>query len=119
MVTVYEAAEGVLIKREGPVAITPAVVWIELLIPTKDEEESVEPALAISVPTREEMSEIEASSRLYQERGGDGGGPAPAGFAVRRAGRHAHHLHPGRQPPRHRALRRATRLLDLPRPRAK
>src|SRR5215467_4144281 len=59
MVTVYEAAEGVLIKREGPAAITPAVVWIDLLIPTKDEEESVELALAISMPTREEMSEID------------------------------------------------------------
>ena len=70
MLTVYEAAEGVLIKREGAAAITPAVVWIDLMNPTKDEELSVEQALAISVPTREEMSEIEASSRLYHEGGG-------------------------------------------------
>jgi magnesium transporter len=67
MLTVYEAAEGVLIKREGPIG--PSAVWIDLLNPTKDEDLSVEQALSISVPTREEMSEIEASSRLYQEGG--------------------------------------------------
>src|SRR5262249_26953275 len=70
MLTVYEAVEGVLIKREGPVPITPAAVWIDLLNPTKDEDLRVEQALSITVPTREEMSEIEASSRLYQEGGG-------------------------------------------------
>ena len=67
MLTVYEAADGVLIKRDGPVG--PRAVWIDLLNPTKDEDLSVEQALSISVPTREEMSEIEASSRLYQEGG--------------------------------------------------
>src|SRR5215468_6174136 len=70
MLTVYEAMEGVLVKREGPAAIAPAAVWIDLLNPTKDEDLLVEQALSISVPTREEMSEIEASSRLYQEGGG-------------------------------------------------
>ena len=42
----------------------------------------VEQALGIAVPTREEMAEIEASSRLYQEGGAhyhDGHRPAPAG----------------------------------------
>jgi magnesium transporter len=70
MLIVYEAADGVLVKREGPVAITSAAVWIDLLNPTKDENLRVGEALSISVPTREEMSEIEASSRLYQEGGG-------------------------------------------------
>jgi magnesium transporter len=70
MLTVYDAVEGVLIKHEGPAPITPAAVWIDLLNPTKDEDLLVEQALSISVPTREEMSEIEASSRLYQEGGG-------------------------------------------------
>ena len=69
MLTVYDAAEGVLIKREGPAPITAAAVWIDLLNPTRDEDQQVEQALSISVPTREEMSEIEASSRLYQEGG--------------------------------------------------
>src|SRR6516164_9607094 len=70
MLTVYEAVEGVLIKHEKVVPITPAAVWIDLVNPTKDEDLKVEQALSISVPTREEMSEIEASSRLYQEGGG-------------------------------------------------
>src|SRR5262249_32993497 len=70
MLTVYEAVEGVLIKREGSAPISPAAVWIDLFNPTKDEDLSVEQALSITVPTREEMSEIEASSRLYQEGGG-------------------------------------------------
>jgi len=70
MLTIYDAAEGMLIKHEGAAPITPAAVWIDLLNPTKDEDLLVERALSISVPTREEMSEIEASSRLYQEGGG-------------------------------------------------
>ena len=49
--------------------ITPATVWIDLLKPSKDEDLLVEQALGIAVPTREEMAEIEASSRLYQEGG--------------------------------------------------
>ena len=69
MLTVYDAADGVLIKRDGPAPITSRAVWIDLLNPTKDEDLLVEQALSISVPTREEMSEIEASSRLYQEGG--------------------------------------------------
>src|SRR3977135_2730837 len=70
MLTVYEAAEGVLIKREGSAPINPGTVWIDLMNPTKDEDLTAEQALSISVPTREEMSEIAASSRLYQEGGG-------------------------------------------------
>ena len=69
MLTAYEAADGVLIKRDGLAAVTPAIVWVDLFNPTKDEDLLVEQALGIAVPTREEMAEIEASSRLYQEGG--------------------------------------------------
>ena len=69
MLTVYEAAEGVLIKHEGTAPIPSGAVWIDLLNPSKEEDVLLERALSISVPTREEMSEIEASSRLYQEGG--------------------------------------------------
>jgi magnesium transporter len=69
MLTVYDAADGALIAREGPAEITGATVWIDLLNPSREEDELVEQALGIAVPTREEMSEIEASSRLYQEAG--------------------------------------------------
>jgi magnesium transporter len=41
--------------------------WVDLLEPTADEEHLVEKLLGINVPTREEMQEIEASSRLYRE----------------------------------------------------
>jgi magnesium transporter len=45
-------------------------VWIDLLEPTPDEERLVERTLGIDVPTREEMKEIEASNRLYEDNGG-------------------------------------------------
>ena len=42
-------------------------VWIDLLDPTRDEERAVEAALGQEIPTRDEMSALEPSSRLYQE----------------------------------------------------
>src|SRR5262245_51015020 len=70
MLTVYNAADGLLVAREGALPeIDDASVWIDLLNPTKEEDALVERALGVAVPTREEMAEIEASSRLYQEGG--------------------------------------------------
>ncbi len=46
-----------------------AVVWIDLLDPTSEEEGLLERAVGINIPTREEMEEIEVSSRLYMEEG--------------------------------------------------
>src|SRR5450631_218 len=45
-------------------------VWIDLVTPTVQEDKLVEALLGIAVPTREEMQEIEVSSRLYIENGG-------------------------------------------------
>lgn len=42
-------------------------VWIDLLNPTPAEEKAVQAALRLEIPTREEMQEIESSSRLYRE----------------------------------------------------
>lgn len=42
-------------------------LWIDLLNPSLAEESLVEAILGIDVPTREEMQEIELSSRLYKE----------------------------------------------------
>ncbi|HLF67029.1 MAG TPA: CorA family divalent cation transporter, partial [Gammaproteobacteria bacterium] len=42
-------------------------LWIDLLNPTKEEEHLIEKSLGLNVPTREEMQEIELSSRLYKE----------------------------------------------------
>src|SRR5499427_2099170 len=44
-------------------------VWIDLYSPTLAEDKLVERALGIAVPTREEMQEIEVTSRLYVEGG--------------------------------------------------
>lgn len=42
-------------------------IWIDLFSPTKSEETLVEESLSLNIPTREEMVEIELSSRLYRE----------------------------------------------------
>jgi magnesium transporter len=44
-------------------------VWVDLCNPLPSEISSVERAFGMEVPTREEMGEIEASSRLYTENG--------------------------------------------------
>ncbi len=44
-------------------------LWIDLVEPTRPEELAVEKALGVGLPTREEMAEIEVSSRLYQDNG--------------------------------------------------
>jgi magnesium transporter len=44
-------------------------IWIDLLKPTPAEDKAVEVLTGIAVPTREDMQEIEISSRLYIENG--------------------------------------------------
>src|SRR5471032_560406 len=44
-------------------------VWIDLVTPSVQEDKLIEQFLGIAVPTREEMQEIEVSSRLYTENG--------------------------------------------------
>jgi magnesium transporter len=50
-------------------AIPGESIWLDLLEPTPAEEKQVESHLSIDVPTRDEMREIEASNRLYEEDG--------------------------------------------------
>ena len=50
-------------------AIPGEAIWLDLLEPTPSEEKQVESFLSIDVPTRDEMREIEASNRLYEEDG--------------------------------------------------
>jgi magnesium transporter len=45
------------------------IVWADLMTPTKEEETTIETWLGVAIPTREEMEEIEISSRLYVEDG--------------------------------------------------
>ncbi len=48
-----------------------AAPWIDLMNPTTDEDRYVEKVTGVSIPTREEMQEIEVSSRLYSENGAE------------------------------------------------
>ncbi len=72
MITAYVHVNGAL--RAVPVAIGETLpenaIWIDLFNPQPLEEHVLEDALHIDIPTREEMREIEVSSRLYQENGG-------------------------------------------------
>jgi magnesium transporter len=58
------------IPLEGDAPLPPEALWFDLLEPSASEESAVEAILKINVPTREEMREIEASNRLYEENGG-------------------------------------------------
>jgi len=52
-----------------PVVIPESALWVDLLEPTIDEERLIEAHFGVDVPTREEMKEIEASNRLYEDNG--------------------------------------------------
>jgi magnesium transporter len=69
MLTTYTVEAGQLVVREGAQATESLgrAIWIDLLTPTPEEERQVQDALRLEIPTREEMQEIESSSRLYKE----------------------------------------------------
>lgn len=57
-------------RLSGPHEDMANALWLDLVNPTRAEEAAVEKVLGLDIPTREEMSEIEISSRLYLEDGG-------------------------------------------------
>ncbi len=69
MIRTYANQSGRFDLAGEDLAALDSAVWVDLLRPTKDEEMAVERAFGIDVPTREETSEIELSSRLYTEDG--------------------------------------------------
>ena len=71
MLSVYcQASAGLKRIDRNPEAPLPEeAVWLDLLEPTVEEERLVEARLGLDIPTREEMREIESSSRLYEEAG--------------------------------------------------
>ncbi len=71
MLAVYGTEKDHLFEHptECSAATIKAAVWLDLVQPTDVEEAAVEAALGIDIPTRGELAEIEASSRLYQEDG--------------------------------------------------
>jgi len=71
MLMIYRANEGCLHRQEyEPGRPLPQdAVWLDLLDPAPDEVAEVERVFDLDIPTREEMHEIELSSRLYEEDG--------------------------------------------------
>lgn len=69
MLTLYHLEEGAVrqttITDEPPERMPGHVLWVDLFYPTKEEESITERLLDIEMPTRDEMQEIESSSRLY------------------------------------------------------
>jgi magnesium transporter len=64
--------QGTTLERrpiDGETKIPDTSVWLDLVTPTIGEDKLVERSLGIAVPTREEMQEIEVTSRLYVENG--------------------------------------------------
>ena len=71
MLSVYVPSESSLKKVDlaDTAGLPESAVWIDMLKPTSDEDRAVERLAGIAVPTREDMQEIEISSRLYIENG--------------------------------------------------
>ncbi|MHC2639998.1 Mg2+ and Co2+ transporter CorA [Bradyrhizobium liaoningense] len=71
MFSVFVPSESVLKKAviEDLAAVPENAVWIDLVNPSAAEDKAVERLAGIAIPTREDMQEIEISSRLYMENG--------------------------------------------------
>jgi magnesium transporter len=71
MFSVFVPAESALKKAISVdlSALPESAVWIDMVKPTAAEDKAVEGLAGIAVPTREDMQEIEISSRLYVENG--------------------------------------------------
>ncbi|TGN87959.1 magnesium transporter [Bradyrhizobium yuanmingense] len=71
MFSVFVLSETSLKKAviEDLTALPENAVWIDLVNPSAAEDKAVERLAGIAIPTREDMQEIEISSRLYMENG--------------------------------------------------
>lgn len=69
MINAYLNEQERLLCTRADLGNLDGVVWIDLFEPTREEESSLERVLKLEIPTREEMDEIEISSRLYVEEG--------------------------------------------------
>jgi magnesium transporter len=69
MLTVHHLVGGRLVPEEGGAqAPLPAdTLWVDLFSPSAAEDAALEAALGVEIPSREDLREIEASSRLYRE----------------------------------------------------
>lgn len=63
----YAARDQKLVPVSPDALGISSAVWIDMLRPRAEDEALIEGALAVDVPTQEEMREIEVSNRLYTE----------------------------------------------------
>ncbi|MEE9102907.1 magnesium transporter CorA family protein [Pseudomonas nitroreducens] len=71
MITYYTLVGDRLVRHNGSEChgMPKDTLWIDLFQPTPEEEQLLESIIAVDVPTREEMAEIEDSSRFYESNG--------------------------------------------------
>ncbi len=69
MISAYVTRNNRLEKLDLAERHLSEALWIDLESPSEAEEDAVEAALGIDIPTREDMQEIEVSSRIYREGG--------------------------------------------------
>jgi magnesium transporter len=68
LATYTRCAREMFVHEQPPEGELPAeVIWFDLRSPSPEEVRFVERALGIAMPSREEMQEIEASARVYEE----------------------------------------------------
>ena len=71
MLRVFEIADACLKRRQLDLAaastIPESALWVDLYAPTGEEIRKAEAFLGVTLPTKDEMEEIEASSRVYIE----------------------------------------------------
>jgi magnesium transporter len=68
VLTIYRDENGT-VRTSHEEHLPKGVIWIDLFDPAPDEREFVEHRTGLKLPTREELSKIEASSRIRVERG--------------------------------------------------
>ncbi len=71
MLRFYTVSDGKLdeLPAAGEGRLADGVMWMDLVSPTEAEEDRVQQALGIDIPTRDEVSEIQTSCRLISNEG--------------------------------------------------
>ncbi len=63
----YALSDGKLVQVQEPLRHLDRLVWVDLYQSDREEISRLEELLGFNIPTRDEMEEIEVSSRLYEE----------------------------------------------------
>lgn len=69
MIRGFETYNGRLRSVDDTLQDLSRIIWVDLVSPSGEEERLLESRLGLDLPAREDMEEIEVSSRLYYEEG--------------------------------------------------